>query len=184
MVILDTTTLLLLFFPSALPPIDPGTDAPLLRCKERIELLLGTLSEGKIRILIPTPILSELLVRAGKDRNKILEAIHNQYEFSIQPFDERAAVELAFLVDKALQSPKPLTDVQTKAKLKFDRQIIAIAKVAGVKTIYSDDKGIYTVGTANGMTVIKTWQLPLPVPKSQMDLSGPGFMDLDGNGNS
>lgn len=180
MVILDTTTLLLLFFPSALAPTDPETGAPLLRCRERIELLLSTLSDDRTRILIPTPILSELLVRAGNDRNKILEALHNQYEFSVQPFDERAAVELAFLTDKALQSPKTLTDVETKAKLKFDRQIIAIAKVAGVKTIYSDDKGIFTVGTANGMTVIKTWQLPLPVPKAQMDLGGPGFMDLDG----
>lgn len=179
MVILDTTTLLLLFFPTASAPIDPATNAPLLKCKERIELLLKTLSESKTRILIPTPILSELLIRAGKDRNQLLGMIHNQYELSIAPFDERAAVELAFLVDKALQSPKPLTDVETKAKVKFDRQIISIAKVSGVKTIYSDDKGIFTVGTANGITVVRTWQLPLPASKSQMDFGGPGFVELD-----
>lgn len=177
MVILDTTTLLLLFFPEALPPIDPGTGAPLVKCKQRIELLLNTLAESRTRILIPTPVLSEMLVRAGNDRNQLLNAIHSQYEFSIAPFDERAAVELAFLIDKSLQSPKPLTDVETKAKVKFDRQIISIAKVHGVRTIYSDDKGIYTVGTANGIDVIKTWQLPLPVPKAQMDFGGPGFID-------
>lgn len=68
MVIMDATTLLLLFDPNVKPSIDEATKQPLEKCKERIELLLQNLSEANIQILVPTPILSEILVTAGTDK--------------------------------------------------------------------------------------------------------------------
>jgi hypothetical protein len=172
MVVMDATTLMLLIDPTAKPPRNPATGAPVDRCKDRIEFLIATLSEagdGGTQIIIPTPVLSEVLVRAGKAKAQYLNEFTSSYSFRIAPFDEKAAIELAFLIDADLQSGKRLSDVETKAKVKFDRQIIAIAKVQGANVIYSDDGGLKTVGEANGFIVIPTWELPTP-PMKQVEL--------------
>ncbi|KAF1712442.1 hypothetical protein CSC70_02665 [Pseudoxanthomonas kalamensis DSM 18571] len=170
MVVMDATTLLLLFYPSAKPPIDETTKQPLEKCRERIELRLQNLSEASIQILVPTPVLSEILVTTGTDKARVLNEINNTYAFRIQPFDEMAAIEVAMLTDADLQSNKRLPKTETIAKVKYDRQIIAIAKVNGVKTIYSDDKGLTKVARANGITVIKASELPLPPEPPQADM--------------
>jgi len=173
MVIMDSTTLLLLFYPNASPPIDEATGQPLTKCKERIELLLENLSQASIQILVPTPVLSEILVASGTDKTRILNEINGTYAFKIQPFDEIAAVEVAMLTDADLQANKPLTADETKAKVKYDRQIIAIAKVNGVQTIYSDDGKLGAKAKANGIAVIKTAELPLPPEPPQAELPLP-----------
>ena len=173
MVVMDSTVLLLLFQPSAKPPLDPATDAPVTRCKERIDLLLQQLSEAGVQVMIPTPVLSELLVAAGPDKARMLREIENAYAFKIQPFDTMAAIEVAMLTDPDLQAGKPLTLDETKAKVKYDRQIIAIAKVNNVKTLYSDDINLGKKAEANGITVITTAQLPLPPEPPQTRLSLP-----------
>ena len=53
-------------------------------------------------------------------------------------------------------------------KIKFDRQIVAIAKVAKVSTIYSDDKNLGKIAEAQGIDVITFRELPLPPEDSQM----------------
>lgn len=170
MVILDSTILFLLIHPNAKPPRDPVTEKVVDRCKVRIELLLKTLSEAGTRVLIPTPVLSEVLVRVGQVAiNHYLHEITNTYSFKIEAFDQRAAIEVALLTDADLQSGKKLTAEQTIAKVKYDRQIIATAKVNGVKTIYSDDGQLEKIARANGIKVIQTWNLPLPA-QNELDL--------------
>jgi hypothetical protein len=56
-------------------------------------------------------------------------------------------------------------------KLKFDRQIVAIAKVSNVSIIYSEDKDIKKYGERIGINVVKPDELPLPPEKTQMELS-------------
>jgi hypothetical protein len=63
-----------------------------------------------------------------------------------------------------------MSDRETWAKLKFDRQIIAIAKVNCAKSIYSDDFGVKSVATANGLKTVHTWELPLPPTAAQGEL--------------
>ena len=58
----------------------------------------------------------------------------------------------------------------TYAKIKYDRQIVAIAKVEGVKTLYSDDKNIYKFAGRYGITVIRIADLPLPPEERQPEL--------------
>lgn len=173
MVILDATTLLLLFYPDARPPIDITTNQPLDRCKDRIDLLLQNLSEAGTQILVPTPVLSEILVTSGTDKARVLNEINNTYAFRIQPFGEMDAIEVAMLTDADLQSGKRLSKDETIAKVKYDRQIIAIAKVNGAKTIYSDDIGLGKRAKANGIPVIKTAELPLPSEPPQAELLFP-----------
>lgn len=173
MVAMDSTVLLLLFHPTAKPPLDEATGKPLTDCKERIEHLLENLSKAGVKVMVPTPVLSELLVKAGPDKAKILDELTSSNAFSVQPFDEIAAVEVAMLTDADLQSGKRLSPEETKAKVKYDRQIIAMAKVAGVKTIYSDDGKLCARAEANGIKAIRLADLPLPPSPPQQILPLP-----------
>lgn len=170
MVVMDSTALLLLFYPDAGTPLDPDTGQPLTKCSERIELLLQNLSEARIQVLVPTPVLSEVLVKAGADKPRLLREINNAYSFQVQSFDQIAAIEVAMLTDIDLQSNRKLSDKETWAKVKYDRQIIAIAKANNVKTIYSDDGGLAKTARANGIAVVSTWELDAPADPPQADL--------------
>ena len=57
----------------------------------------------------------------------------------------------------------------TWAEVKYDRQIVAIAKVHGATTIYSDDGGIKTLGARAKINVVSVADLPLPAQKAQLD---------------
>ena len=170
MVVLDATTLLLLIEPSAKPPKDPSTGKPLERSKDRLEFLVETLSDAGTKVVIPTPVLSEVLVGAGNAKSEYLAHITSSSAFMTAPFDVKAAVELAFLLDAGGTPPKKkLTPTETWAKLKFDRQVIAIAKANAIKAIYTDDTGMSEVAAANAITVHHTWELPLPPQREQQD---------------
>jgi hypothetical protein len=171
MVVLDATTLLLLIAPSAKPPRNPTTGKPVERCKERLEFLLETLSSAGTRAVIPTPVLSEVLVGAGTAKNAYLTEITTSSAFMIAPFDVKAAVELAFLLDAdGKQSKAKLTPQETWAKVKFDRQIVAVTKANDIHDIYTDDMSLSAVAEANGITVHHTWDLPLSPQKVQQEL--------------
>lgn len=171
MVVFDTSTLLLLIDPEALPPIDQVTGKPLERCKERIEHLLKELNDSRTRILIPTPVLSEFLVKAGPNKHEYLNEFLGSYSFVVGSFDQLAAIELAMLEDADLKSGKVLDNTTTKAKIKFDRQILAIAKVQGASIIYTDDEKLAKLAKNNGIDVVMTWDIPLPPPKTQTEMS-------------
>lgn len=170
MIVLDAATMLLLIEPTARPPKDPSTGKPLEKCKERLEYLLESLSGVGSRVLMPTPVLAELLVRAGSARSQYLQEITTNAAFKPASFDERAAVELSLILDSDLQSKKKLTDKQTWAKVKFDRQIIAIAKVHSASIIYTDDMDLAKCARANNIEVIHTWELELPPVAAQQEL--------------
>lgn len=55
-------------------------------------------------------------------------------------------------------------------KVKYDRQIIAIARVRQASAIYSDDGGVRLFGEQLGMRVIPTWAMPLPPEPDQRSL--------------
>lgn len=56
-------------------------------------------------------------------------------------------------------------------KIKFDRQIVAIAKINNISMIYSDDRGLAQVSAAQGISVTTVSQLPLPPAEAQMDFA-------------
>lgn len=174
MVILDTTTILLLIEPTSRPPQDPQTGKPLERCKDRLEYLTKTLSEAGSRVVVPTPVLAELLVGAGAARSDYLTEIQASSVFQIVPFDVKSAVELSFLLDANSKPIKAkLSRVETWAKVKFDRQIIAIAKAQNIGDIYTDDEHLTSVAGANRISVHHTWDLPLPPQEKQITMEFP-----------
>ncbi len=152
--------------PKARPPIDPSTQKPVERIEDRIEKLTEDLDSESERIIVPTPVLSEFLVLAGNDAPEYLNRLGEKKNLLVKPFDEKAAIELAAIeledrkgTSKRGPSSRPWT------KVRFDRQIIAIARTNGVKRIYSDDEDLRKYAAKVGIEVVRTWELPLPAAK-------------------
>ena len=55
-------------------------------------------------------------------------------------------------------------------KIKFGRQIASIARVAGAKTLYTNDGPLKTTADKLGMNVIGIHELPIPNESMQIDL--------------
>jgi predicted nucleic acid-binding protein len=172
MVILDASFVLLLIELDAKPPKDPTTGKDVDKCKERIEYLVARLAIEKTPVVVPAPALSEFLVRAGRAASDYLTELQNNRAIRVESFGQRAAVECAFLIDGAKRHGKK-SAVETWAKLKFDRQILAIAKVGGATTIYTNDQRLAKLALQNGMNAIAVHELPLPPVDPQMPLELP-----------
>lgn len=171
MVVFDTSVLTLAFDPTAKAPIDPATGVVLVDAQARIDHLIKTLAATKERVVIPTPVLSEYLVRGGADSDKRLNEITTSKVFVVAPFDTRAAVECAAIEAGGPRRNRNLTEEETKAKVKFDRQIIAIAIVRGASVIYTGDRKLAATARLNGVRAVLTWELELPPADPQLELS-------------
>ena len=81
---------------------------------------------------MPTPVLSELLVYAGRAMQEYLQFFNDRMAFRIAPFDEKAAIEAALAHRDALERGGLRIDASnpdaSRTKIKSDRQIVAIAK--------------------------------------------------------
>lgn len=166
MVVFDTSILLLLLHPDAKPPIDPTTNMAVEKAAERITHLVDVLSNAKEKIIIPTPVLSELLVHAGEATNQYLDVLNGQAVFRIAPFDQKAAIEAAIAMGEAISRGGIRVDATdpyaTRGKVKFDRQIIAIAKAEGASAVYSDDGDVVKYAGQAGLKAYRTIDLDLP----------------------
>ncbi|WP_366525900.1 hypothetical protein [Ferrimicrobium sp.] len=124
--------------------------------------MIEALSVANETIIVPTPVLSEFLVKAGPNRHDYVTQFHMARHFQVAPFDERSAIELAFLNDPDLNGGKRLDPKTTWAKIKMDRQIIAIAKTNGATRIYTGDTDLAICARNNGIQAIMAWELPEP----------------------
>jgi hypothetical protein len=88
-----------------------------------------------------------------------------------------AAVELASmeLLARGKGSKRQPVSSQTPwQKVKFDRQIVAISKLHGVHTIYSDDGDVRNIAEEVGIKTVPCWELDLPQSKTPLlDDAGP-----------
>lgn len=166
MVVFDTSILAIALDATAAVPIDPLTGSPLVHARKRIDHLLKTLSESRAKILLPTPVVAEYIAGGGPDKEKRLEMLTGSRSFKIVSFDLRAAVECGLIQDS--DAGRKLSDHETKAKVKYDRQIIAIALAQGAGALYTGDKTLATRATAAGISAILTWDLPMPPEPPQM----------------
>jgi hypothetical protein len=172
MVVFDATTLLLLLSPEVPAPIDPTTQRRLEHAKERVNFLVQELEKSRTKIIIPTPALSEILVRAGSAGPSYLDRFSSSGAFRIAPFDQRAAVEVAAMTQAPIAAGNKRGGIEGPwAKIKYDRQIVAIAKVEGARTIYSDDNGMRALAIQAGISVIRITELPLPPDVAQRRLN-------------
>lgn len=173
MVVFDSTTILLAIDPRAKPPLDLDTRKPIEKCQERIEHLLKTLQAAKTQILIPTPVLAEYLVGVGPNKGEYVEKITSSKNFEVAPFDIKASIELSLLTDSDLDTAKKLDEKTTWAKIKYDRQVAAIAKARNASRIYTDDTRLAACARNNGIAVTLTHEIPLPPEPPQSEIQFP-----------
>ena len=163
MAVFDAMLLLYFLEAKVKVPTDPATGKPVTDAKARVDRLIQDIGKRNEMIVIPTPALSEVLVHADEARTKYLHILTTARHFRVEPFDQRAAVELATMTREAVGQGDLRAGMQmTRAKLKFDRQIIAIARTRNQTTIYSDDKHIQKLAEPLGIEVIALHDLPLP----------------------
>jgi predicted nucleic acid-binding protein len=170
MVLFDNNFLSYLLCPDARPPIDIDTSKPVAHAQERIQHLIESLEQSQSRILIPSPVLAEVLVFSGDALDEWLNTINTSSVFEVADFDQRAAIELA-LMEQAIrkQGDKRANQEGAWAKVKFDRQIVAIAKVHQVSCLYTDDHGMKSWAEQHGITVKQLRDVDLP-PQQDLPL--------------
>src|SRR4051812_12836799 len=103
--------------------------------------------------------MAEVLVRAGKGRSKLVSILSDRWRFQILPFDSRAAIEASELIAQIKSGREPWA---TWAKVKFDIQIVAIAKAENASAIYADDIDIENYAKRLKIPVVRICDLPLP----------------------
>lgn len=163
MVVFDASFLIPLFDKNANEP-EPGA-------RRKLNYLFAELERSKARIVVPTPALSEYLVRAGEAGPRYQAVISNSSAFRVAVFDTRAAVEAATMVKEAIDAGDKRLGLATPGQqIKFDRQIIAIARVEGVSRIYSNDSDLKTLVGTNGPQVLAFADLPEPPESDQKEM--------------
>lgn len=171
MVVFDATMLLTMIHPDCGSPIDSKTGLPIDHAKARIEYLVADLQKSKTKIGVPTPALSEALVRVGSKRLQFVEKFNELAVFESLPFDQLSAIEVAAMTKEALDAgDKRAGSSEIWSKVKFDRQIVAIAKVRNATAIYTDDLGLSNTAKAHGFPVIGLADLQIPPEKAQGEL--------------
>lgn len=156
MVGIDASIALAIWFP------DVRCSVP--KAKERVEYLLEYLEMKNEKILIPTPALSEILVRAGAAGIEFVNQIGRSSRFEIAGFDQMAAIEVALAIANAKKAGnKRGASVPTDswAKIKFDHQIVAICKVKQVRILYSDDPALCNFAESHDLRTANLSDLPL-----------------------
>ena len=162
-VVIDSTALAMLINPDANAPDDPQTGAPITHCQARIQKMCGDFATNGDILVIPTPVLAEVLVRAGDDGTKILETLQGQAFVRVKGFDQACAIEYAIMTRDAIaKGDKRAGHPQPWQRVKFDRQIVAIGRVSGAETLYSDDDDLLKFARAMGFDTLSTWTLDVP----------------------
>lgn len=153
--------------------VDFKTGKIIDHARERIDGLIQKIEKDKDLIIIPTPALSEALVVVAPDVQKYLDQVHQQSCFKIADFDERAAIEVALRAKYALTAGDKKEAVKSSwKKVKYDRQIVAIAKVEAVSVIYSADRFIHKHAELWGLKALNISELPILKRETQRSLPG------------
>ena len=164
----DASLLVYVFNKKAGAPSDPNTGQPVTRCPDRIRFLLQTIEREKGKIVIPTPALAEVLVKAEKAAPDYLTEFDRNRHFKLAGFDKRAMIEFVAMERERMDGATIVAESpRSKPKAKFDQQIVAIAKVENATTIYSDDDDIRKLAKRHNIEVIGIAQLPLPPEDDQ-----------------
>ncbi|MHB8528566.1 MAG: hypothetical protein ACYC8V_03530 [Caulobacteraceae bacterium] len=171
MVVFDATMLSMLLRPGTRAPLDPATGLPVEHAEIRVADLVARLQKSRTVIVIPTPALSELLVKAGSGGPGLLQALQKSSAFRIEGFDIRAAVELAQMTNDIATAADKRAGIEAPwTKIKFDRQIVAIARVNRASAIYTDDDKLIAFAALNDIPCVRVADLPVPDSARQTEL--------------
>lgn len=130
MMAFDTSILSLAIDDSRSVFIDPKTEEPIECPGDRVRHLLWSLSKDKETILLPAPVIAELLSFSKDAMENLFQYLGDEVVFQFASFDYKAAVETA----RAMRERKEhgiigdSSEVNVaRNKIKVDYQIVAIA---------------------------------------------------------
>lgn len=153
------------------PPIDQSTGEAITEGKGRLIRLQKSIISGEIEpIIVPTPVLAEVFSAEPQALHKFLPLLNDPLAFSIAQFGLAAAIELSIINNEYFSSSDKRGGIDAPwQKIKTDRQIYAIAKLAGADAMYTDDRGLTTLCEARGMRVVHSWEIPPPENQELFD---------------
>lgn len=164
---IDATTLSILLNPAARVPIDPATGQPLDLARERLVGFIAQAEKERRKLIIPTPVTAELLTAIGPTSADYIRVVNRKAVFEVRSFDEVAAVELAFLNRDVFGALDHKNGLEPWQKMKVDRQIIAVAKVADCEKILTEDDGLGNRARLCEIEPLKLIDLPIPDSSKQ-----------------
>lgn len=133
---------------------DPCNNMPVERAIDRAEALVEKIDAARGTVLIPTPVLAEVLIGLSPGQSAdLVESIRQLSCFEMVSFDEIAAIECAGMITSQELKAALADPSVTKAKFRFDRQILAIALANNVNEIWTHDKQLFEKAESLGMAV-------------------------------
>lgn len=166
---IDANILSFIIYPASSAPPDFRTGLSIERSHERAEQILAEAELSGEIILIPSPAFSEALVMVAENIGPYLQAFSDSSRFSIGPFGTKAAVEVAIRTRAAKDSGNKRDRIIAPwPKVKYDRQIVAIAHAEGASAIYTTDLDIYKHGALWNIPVRHLADVVLPPKQSFM----------------
>jgi hypothetical protein len=171
MVVFDASVLSLAIYKNAGIPSDFRTGKPIEKASERVRALIHQLPKDGETIIIPAPALAEALAPVADRINDYVNELEGQSVFKIVPFDKREAIELAIRSFKLrAQGIEKTEGIDAHwQKVKYDRQIVAIAKAENAATVYSTDRHIHQHCGLWKMRVLNVSDLPLGIGHAQQE---------------
>jgi predicted nucleic acid-binding protein len=167
MVLFDAAVLSIAIDPKAIVPSDFRTGQPIPDARERVDALIRLLEQDGDGIVIPTPALAEALTTLAEKAIELTEQIERRACFRIKPFGKREAIEIAIRTRAAIIAGDKREGIQDPwQKVKYDRQIVTIAKTENVAAIYSTDKSIHAHSKLWGIPVLHLADVAL-VPSNE-----------------
>ena len=130
----------------------------------RIRGLIADSRTTRSRLVVPTPVFAEFSVRARDDE---IEFITSQHVFKLVPFDAIAAIECGFMIRDVFSHESK----KDRHAIKFDLQILAIAKVCRATRLITNDKQLRSRSSSLGISAISIMDLPVPENERQIVLS-------------
>ena len=140
----------------------------------RLDNLFEIISKSGGVVILPTPAISELLIKTDSGTTAWLAALQRRSAVKVAPFDLRAAVECA-LISRLGDGTKAGKRAGTKPgeayqKIKVDRQIAAIARVSGSDLLVTDDEGLIKICEFINIPTSRVVSLDLPASAMQSGL--------------
>jgi len=170
MIAFDANLWIVRFDPALRVPVDPSTGLEIDHAQLRVKHLISEAAKARQVLLIPTPVLSEVMIFTDARRFEMLAQINSSANLQVAPFDTKAAIELAEMNLEIAKADKKFGSEAPYQKTKIDRHIVAICKANGCEVLFTTDRSLGNFATRFGLGVRHLADIPLPDDKRQLDL--------------
>ncbi len=149
---------------------------------ERLTGLVQDLVATKTIIGVPAPAWAEFLCGTDVAIAGIISAMKKRSAIRVLAYDEVSAFETAMIHSATMAKGKKKGASQAPwQQVKVDRQILAIARQYGAKTIYTDDDNMIAEAARLGIDAIRSGEIPLKPKQNHLDFDAdaPSKVDMD-----